>query len=278
LTRSVYSDAKVNQAIVTDPRIEEPLSVYRSGPAIEGALRGILEICGIRPDKLLVLSDGLRQANRWYSTLKIMRQITPPAKLAKLFGEISAAASMLTRAFDENSPSSAEVGILLSLLGLKTKIDEVIRLLTEIDRAACQAYEMVRAGISEDEYENNSDNLGLDALIEREGLDPITSSLVASVVGAVIAGSVMGRRGNSEKPTTYLFYELRNLYVKLGGTTAVGSRRLYNFVAECVKLIDRKISMPEPEPFRILMIAALKRRGGGGGPALSTQICCSIAY
>jgi hypothetical protein len=275
LTRSACSDAKAIKAILTDRKVEEPRRRYR-GPAMERALRGILEICGIPLDKLLMLSNGLEQVDQWYFVLKVMRQITPPAKLVKLFGEISAAASKLTRVFDENSPSSAEVRILLSLLGLTTKIDEVIKILTEVDCAACQAYEMIRSGISEYEYEHNSDNLGSDMgmALEREGLYSITSYLISSTIRAVIVGSVMGRRGNSEKPTTYLFYNLRNLYVKLGGTTAMGSRRLYNFVAECVKLIEREISMPEPEPFRILMMGALKRRGGGGGPALSTQISC----
>jgi hypothetical protein len=68
-------------------------------------------------------------------------------------------------------------------------------------------------------------------------------------------------KGNREQPETTLFVDLRQVFIKLGGTEAIGSGGpLYKFVAASVKTIGDQISMPDPEPFRKLMTAAEKRR------------------
>jgi hypothetical protein len=51
--------------------------------------------------------------------------------------------------------------------------------------------------------------------------------------------------------------------MRLGGTSDIGSGGpLYRFTKACSEAIDGEIQVPDPEPFRILMMAALKRRVG----------------
>jgi hypothetical protein len=70
-----------------------------------------------------------------------------------------------------------------------------------------------------------------------------------------------GRRG--EAPETALFLRLRDLYMELGGSKAIGSKGpLYRFVSACVDVIGGGISVPKPESFRILVMKAIKRRQG----------------
>jgi hypothetical protein len=88
------------------------------------------------------------------------------------------------------------------------------------------------------------------------------------LLGMAVAKSSAARKGNIERPETALFVDLRELFMALGGTSAIASDDLYEFVKEVIRASDLSdpegdlhIPIPDPEPFRALMTAALKRRG-----------------
>jgi hypothetical protein len=71
------------------------------------------------------------------------------------------------------------------------------------------------------------------------------------------------KKARGENPQTRLFLRLRDLYMKLGGSSEIGSGGpLYRFVSACVDVIGGDISVPSKESFRLLMVKALKRRRG----------------
>jgi hypothetical protein len=212
------------------------------------ALRGILKISGLQPDKLPILSDELESLHRLYQMSEILEQVIPSKKqLAKMCDEVSVAASKLSELLDEYAHLRM---FFKECLGLNT--DKTEELLIDLDSAARGLYEILSG---EHEMDHPDGGHGLRTI---ENL-----SLEGVVAGRIISKSIAMARGRKESPKTLLFVRLRELFMGLGGTSDIGSGGpLYRFTKACSEAIDGEIQVPGPEPFRILMMAALKRRVG----------------
>jgi hypothetical protein len=75
------------------------------------------------------------------------------------------------------------------------------------------------------------------------------------LLGMAVAKSSAARKGNIERPETALFVDLRELFMALGGTSAIASDDLYEFVKEVIRASDLSdpegdlhIPIPDPEP------------------------------
>jgi len=99
----------------------------------------------------------------------------------------------------------------------------------------------------------------------KDGITHITSKFqhVNSLI--VFAKALETKKGNTEKPETALFRDLRQLFLSLGGTDVIGrggprSRSpLYKFEMACAKMIDRDLPFPNEKQFRDVLIKALQR-------------------
>lgn len=210
------------------------------------ALRGILKISGLQPDKLPILSDELESLHRLYQMSEILEQVTPSKKqLAKMCDEVSVAASKLSDLLDEYAHLRM---FFKECLGLDT--DKTEELLVDLDSAARGLYEIL-SGEQEKDHPDGG-----------HGLRTIENFSLEGVVAAgLISKSMAIARGRKESPKTFIFVRLRELFMRLGGTSDIGSGGpLYRFTKACSEAIDGEIQVPDPEPFRILMMAALKRR------------------
>ena len=223
-------------------------------------LQRILKSGGIEPVKTFELSKGLESAYRKHRIAVILGTVSSASKIANVCKKISTLASKLTKFVDQHSDESDMViQILLSELGIDT--GEMTLVLRRLDEAASEACAFLREPTTNIDGE---DSLALEDLADASPEDPADTSFEDAVrdavANAVLALSLTPRRGKKETTKTRLFLDLRDLFVSLGGTRAIGSGGpLYRFISACVGSIE-EISMPEPEPFQILMIQALKRR------------------
>jgi hypothetical protein len=160
----------------------------------------------------------------------------------------------LIEILDLNSPAAFEIKVLLGEFGVD--VGEAIDMLRGLDCAAREGCLLIRDRGEDLGYDDGLGDLdnGGDSEMS-EGIERIVSLHILATSMAIAEG------GNRETPETWLFLKLRDLFISLGGTSAIGSGGpLYRFVMACVKTIDGEISMPKPEPFRLRMVAALKRR------------------
>jgi hypothetical protein len=210
------------------------------------ALSGILQTAGLQPEKLAILSYQLDRVHSRYEISKIMRRVTPAKKLTKVCNEISAATTILTTLLDQYAELTA---FFKEFVELDT--DKLVELLDVLDWGARQGYEILSGKYEQDGPNDHDQDL--------QTIEPL--SFEATVASRLIARSMATARGRREEPKTQLFVDLRELFMRLGGTNEIGSGGpLYRFTKACAEAIDREIQVPEPEPFRILMMAALKRR------------------
>ena len=231
-------------------------------------LQTILEIGGIEDKQLAIFADGLAKVYDDYEIATLLNCITPARRIANICGRISVLAAKLMELLDENSASGGEIQVLLGALGVNTR--EVSSMLHRLDFAASGACRFMRT--PDDDRDSDGDDADTDGDDpDTDGDGPDTdgdgshsdgdeSSLEDLGIKVVISGSRGLTRGKREAPRTRLFINLRDLFVSLGGTTAIGSGGpLYRFVSACVENFGG-VLMPKPEPFRILMMNALKRR------------------
>lgn len=234
-------------------------------PIEESVFRKILESNGFDANELSlsILSEGIQLASRFYRILHIIQALTPPEKLLKLFSDISTKSTQLLKILDQNSSSGLEVAIFLRLGGVR--IDKAVEMISLLGTAAHKA----RAKICDCKY----DSLTMFEGEKGPDFDPIPTSweltseektvLMELVFSVMLAAPLKSSSGRKEAPETRLYIVLRELFLDLGGTRQIGSgTELYKFVTACVKLINEEIVMPEPEPFRILMMQALPRHAG----------------
>jgi hypothetical protein len=212
----------------------------------DGALRKILAVGRIEtcPDTLAELSVGLDFARDLYLRNKVARRRPSAKEFTKLLSDISAAASRLADYIDiRSSPAGSIIEIVLSEVffddgchGIDT--EKTTALLRRLEQTANEARSLLPG-------------------VGAGGADIGPNEWVL----AISEKEKAKEKGNREQPETTLFVDLRQLFIKLGGTEAIGrGGPLYKFVAACVKTIDDQISMLDPEPFRKLMTAAEKRR------------------
>jgi len=222
-------------------------------------LRAILEIGGIEDKQLAIFADGLAKVYCDYEIATLLDCISPARKIANICGRISVLAAKLIELVDENSACGGEIQALLGPLGVNTRV--VSSMLHRLDFAASGACRFMRtpdddldsAGDDPDTDGPDTDGDGPHSHGDESSLEDLGSRVVISV-------SRVLKRGKREAPRTWLFINLRELFVSLGGTTAIGSGGpLYRFVSACVENFGG-VLMPGPEPFRILMMNALKRR------------------
>jgi hypothetical protein len=207
-------------------------------------LRKILKIGGLGPDKLTILSYEFETLHRIYRMYQIGERLTQPkGKLAKRCNEVSVAASKLLELLYEY----ADLRMFFKEF-LQIDIEKAEELVGNLARVARNLYEILSGEddqSDEGHHRPKSENLSLEAV----------------VAASLISKSMVTSRGRKESPKTFLFVRVRELFIRLGGTSDIGSGGpLYRFTKACSEVIDGEIRMPEPEPFRILMMAALKRR------------------
>jgi hypothetical protein len=218
---------------------------------VDDLLRKILAFgrIGIDPEKLGTLSDGIGQACRQYLQSRHLRKITSAKRLIRLLTDICRSATKLEGRFLPISQSSVEIHYILGQLGVNT--DEAVEMLRRLNRAAdeaCAFFKCIDVGRIDASFQSRTENL--DFFLQLAAGPPRRAN-----------------KRNKQTSETGLFVELRDLFIRLGGGTAIGKGGpLYRFVAGSVETIndqmaaDDQISMPEPEPFRKLMAAAEKRR------------------
>jgi hypothetical protein len=211
------------------------------------AISRILASGDINPDADAFLA-GLLETVRRYCLAKALRTFTPAKELARCLRAMSASASRLAENLDGRSPLDGEIRDMLRAFGIDA--EEVATSLRRLERAANDAA-VLRMGIG----------------VEKDAVDgAVQAALVAedflsNIPGPAVFARDLAGKGNTERPETGLFIDLRELFTRLGGTPAIGSLALYRFVKASVELFSRDIPIPDPEPFRVLMTAALKRRG-----------------
>jgi integrase len=225
-------------------------------------LQRILKSGGIEPVKSPELSDGLASAFRRHRIAVILETVSSAKQVSNTCVKISSLASKLTRLVDPHSgESDAVIETLLSDSGIDT--GEMALILRRLDEAASEACTFMREPTTNIDGE---DSLPLEDLSDAAPEEKVDASpedemdaVRDAVANAVLALSLAPRRGKKETPKTRLFLNLRDLFLSLGGSSAIGSGGpLYRFVSACVDSIEGT-AMPEPEPFRILMMQALKR-------------------
>jgi hypothetical protein len=201
------------------------------------ALRKILKAGGIAAHPY-TLAPLLSWAHALYLENKTRSLSLSTKELDKRLSVIAEALLLLADNLDITSPSGPALNVMFGLCGIDT--EKTTAWLYRVEQAVSE----MRSVIGRD-----AKDIGL-----------MTIWGVPLEVFAVKPA----KEGKKEEPKTSLFVDLRQVFIKLGGTKAIGRGSkvglLFKFVKACVEQIDDQIEMPKPASFRTLMRAAVERR------------------
>jgi hypothetical protein len=225
-------------------------------------LRKTLAIGNFNLEQVDLFSKGLQDGCDRYLINQRFRTIPLSKEFAEILRGLSARVSWMAKKLDDDPLLSA----VLKEYGIDTETTK--ELLRQLERAASdQRSRLMGIGIKPEEAASDARSLMMGGWIEtieqKNGVTEITSRFdrVNSLI--VYAKSMAARRGNVEKPETTLFRDLRQLFIRLGGTKVIGrgglrSSPLYRFAMACAKLIDRDFPFPNEKTFLAVLRKAPK--------------------
>jgi hypothetical protein len=226
------------------------------------ALERILAIGKLDTAKIEMLFKGLEEPRKGYLLLKSFRRAPPANEIAKICISISKITARLTKILDPDSRGAGQVNLLLERFGLE--MPQTIETLHRLDFAAHEAAMFMRKGIKDiaEAFEEHFGKCDEEEIEEEDGHQLGEHEIKELIPVMVLVSSLLAsnrKHRHREAPETKLFVELRELFINLGGSSALSSTNAYGFVKACAKTIDEEISIPSLPSFRKLLERAIRR-------------------
>ena len=245
------------------------------------SLRQILITGKLNPEKIETFGERLKEASKRYLFVKTLEKAIPANEIVHKCHSVSKLADKLLNVLSLDARGGIEVNLLLEKFGIDS--GKMYATLFELYGAADEAALFMRKGIQgsitgalQEHFE--FDEQAIEKELEEENKDqveitdepqpqPDECEIRNRAATAVLLRSlVASKRKHGQTVETKLFLELRELFIDLGGSNALGSINLYKFVKACSMTIDEKIRIPSQPSFRDLLKKAMRRRALTGVP------------
>jgi hypothetical protein len=240
----------------------------------DGKLQSIICTTKLDPQTIGTFTERLQEIGELYSFLKSLARTAPANEIAKKCDSVAMLTDKLLDILSLDSPGGIEVNLLLEKFGVESQ--ETYGELFKLNGIAHEAADFMRkamkgtiaSALAEDfEYENDKIDKREDLECEDEDSqenqsdDQLDEQEIRRRIGAaVLIGSlVASKRKHRQTPETKLFLNLRELFVDLGGSPALSSKRLYKFIEACARAIDESIRIPSQASLYDLLKKATRR-------------------
>jgi hypothetical protein len=227
------------------------------------ALQRILISGKLNSNKIEILAEGLKEPRESYLFCKRLRKARPANEIAKMCINISKISQRLLKKLTDTD-GCFEICLLLEKFEVDT--GQMVEMLTSLHFAANEAGEFMRKGVRDtivsalDAHFEKPDEEELEECDQEIEIQPDEREIKNRIATAVLLSSlVASKEKNRETAETKLFLDLRQLFIDLGGTAALNSKILYQFVKTCATTIDEAISLPSHPSFRRLLEKAIRR-------------------